>query len=276
MIRYYMQQFFFKALLKILRQLFNEEFLDSYFKPYLWKYIVKSQNNNKESELLHQIAEKNIIDPSFIEFGYGSYELNCEVLIKKNFKGLLIDGSKKEVVNSTKVAQVNNFNKLQSTQHMITLNDLGPIPKFLNANDGKLGVLSVDIDGNDYFILKKILSTIKPELIIAEHNSSFGPERSISVAYDEEFDRAKKHSSGFYHGASLKAFCNLLLPKYRFVDNIAGVNLFFLRQDKYKLIYGEKNYIEAFFVENEFRKKNSQLSSKQQFELISDLSFEEV
>ena len=139
-----MQQLFFKVCLTILRRLFNEKFLGFSIKPYIWKYIVKSQNDNEESYLISQIIEKNFIDPSFIEFGYGTYELNCGELIKKNFKGLLIDGSKKEVINSNRVAQVNNFFNLKSIQHMVTLSDIRPIQEFLDTNDGKLGVLSID------------------------------------------------------------------------------------------------------------------------------------
>ena len=38
----------------------------------------------------------------------------------------------------------------------------------------KLGCLSIDIDGNDYWVLDKILSkNVIPEVIIAEYNSSF-------------------------------------------------------------------------------------------------------
>ena len=257
-----MQKFFFKVCLKILRQLFNQEFLDTSIKPYIWKYIVQSQNDNQEGDLISQLVEKDFINHSFIEFGFGCYELNCGELIKKNFKGLLIDGSKKEVVNSKRVAQVNNFDNLKSIQYMITLRDVKPIQEFVKLNGDQLGVLSIDIDGNDYFILEKILSSIKPDLIICEYNSSFGPEKSVSVLYDENFDRSEKHPSGFYHGASFKAFCNLLLPEYKFVDNIAGVNLFFLRDDKYKLIYNDNKEIRAFFAESELRKKNKSIILK--------------
>ena len=43
----------------------------------------------------------------------------------------------------------------------------------VKKNDGKLGVLSVDIDGNDYWILKKLLIHFKPEIICVEYNASF-------------------------------------------------------------------------------------------------------
>ena len=52
-----------------------------------------------------------------------------------------------------------------------------------------IGCLSLDIDGNDYWILKKIINeNICPEVIITEYNASF-LDKSISVPYDESFDR---------------------------------------------------------------------------------------
>jgi hypothetical protein len=69
-------------------------------------------------------------------------------------------------------------------------------------------VLSVDIDGNDYWVLEG-LEAVRPRLIVVEYNATFGPERSVTIPYARGFDRYRAHASGFYHGASLTALARL-------------------------------------------------------------------
>jgi hypothetical protein len=69
-------------------------------------------------------------------------------------------------------------------------------------------VLSVDVDGNDYWVLDA-LTAVRPRVIVVEYNASFGPERSVTIPYTRGFDRYRAHASGFYHGASLTALARL-------------------------------------------------------------------
>jgi len=98
---------------------------------------------------------------------------------------------------------------------------------------GDIGLLSLDIDGNDYWVLETALSDIAPGIIVVEYNSAFGAERAITVPYRADFDRTRAHVSNLYYGASLAAFDRLLTTKgYRLVvSNSAGNNAFFVRED---------------------------------------------
>jgi hypothetical protein len=69
-------------------------------------------------------------------------------------------------------------------------------------------VLSLDIDGNDYWVLEA-LESVRPRVIVVEYNATFGPERSVTIPYTRGFDRYRAHASGFYHGASLTARARL-------------------------------------------------------------------
>jgi hypothetical protein len=69
-------------------------------------------------------------------------------------------------------------------------------------------VLSVDIDGNDYWVLEA-LAAVRPRVVVVEYNASFGPERSVTIPYERGFDRYLAHASGFYHGASVTALARL-------------------------------------------------------------------
>jgi hypothetical protein len=57
---------------------------------------------------------------------------------------------------------------------------------------GEIDLLSIDVDGNDYWLWKAI-SSISPRVVIAEYNASFGPDRAVTVPYDRAFDRHQKH-----------------------------------------------------------------------------------
>jgi hypothetical protein len=97
---------------------------------------------------------------------------------------------------------------------------------------GDIGLLSVDIDGNDYWILDT-LTVITPRILIVEYNSTFGPKAAVTVPYDPSFNRTAAHESNLYWGASLQA---LALAASRlghaFVgSNSAGNNAFFVRSD---------------------------------------------
>ena len=105
-----------------------------------------------------------------------------------------------------------------------------------NGCEGEIDLLSIDIDGNDYWIWEAI-TACSPRLVIIEYNSLFGPDRAVVVPYDPEFDRhrfAEAAEGGhYYFGASLQALNQLAEQKgYRLVaTEPRGVNAFFLRND---------------------------------------------
>ena len=98
---------------------------------------------------------------------------------------------------------------------------------------GEIDLLSIDVDGNDYWLWKAI-SSISPRVVIAEYNASFGPDRAVTVPYDRSFDRHQKHPSGFYHSMSLAAAEKLAAAKgYSLIGcEDAGVNALFVRKDQ--------------------------------------------
>jgi len=108
------------------------------------------------------------------------------------------------------------------------------IDELLRANgvEGDIGLLSIDIDGNDYWVWEAI-SAIAPRIVIAEYNARFGPQRSVTVPYDPAFARQRAHYSMIYYGASLAALTRLGQRKgYALVCcNSAGNNAFFVRRD---------------------------------------------
>jgi hypothetical protein len=172
-----------------------------------------------------------IPNKTFIEFGVENYkEANTRFLVISNYwSGLVIDGNEKNI-DSIKTDQVHVFYDVQAVCSFVTtanINQLIGLAKFAK----QVGVLSVDIDGNDYWVLKEI-NTIDPVIIICEYNSLFGFDHAYTIPYQENFVRGTNQPFQFY-GTSLKSVYNLACDRgYSFIGcNSAGNNAYFIKND---------------------------------------------
>jgi len=135
-------------------------------------------------------------------------------------------------------------------------------------------VLSVDIDGNDYWVLKA-LDAVRPRVVVVEYNASFGPERSVTIPYTAGFDRYRAHPSGYYHGASVAALARLGERKGYVLAGCdsRGVNAFLVDADAASAAgIAAVSPIEAFAPLFE----RMHLSVDDQFRQIADLPLVEV
>jgi hypothetical protein len=179
--------------------------------------------------LTGQIEIKN---KTFIEFGIQDFsECNCRFLMfKDNWSGFVIDSSK-DYINRLQRHPIFWSHDLVAQCAFI---DKDNVAGLLDRSgfDRDLGILSIDIDGMDYWVAKA-LHHWRPRILIMEYNAVFGAERAITVPYSPIFDRTHAHYSNLYFGASLKAI--YLLARewgYELVgSNRAGVNAFFVRRD---------------------------------------------
>lgn len=180
--------------------------------------------------LINQIDISNDI---FVEFGVENYlESNTRfLLMNNNWSGLIIDGSKKNV-EYIKNDEIYWKYDLVAKSAFVTAENINKLIEE-NGFAGSIGLLHIDIDGNDYWIWKAI-NVIDPDIIIIEYNSVFGFERAITVPYDPSFNRTQKHYSNLYAGASLLALCDLADEKdYFFIGtNKAGNNAYFIKKEK--------------------------------------------
>lgn len=107
-----------------------------------------------------------------------------------------------------------------------------------------LDVLSIDIDGYDYWVLSEILKHYKPRVIICEYNAFLGSRVKQTIRYDPDH----MWDGSQYFGASLNAFVDLCSRHgYRLVCcEPNGVNAFFVRHDCAEPLLKERNVHEAF------------------------------
>lgn len=151
-----------------------------------------------ESQIIERLATK--APRTFVEFGFHPNQFNCAPLARNpDWRGLLIDTNARQIADARSVLP----GHIEIVESFLTLENLG----FIKSWFPQIGVLSIDVDGNDYWFLQELIDT-KPTVICIEYNASFGLE-PITVPYDPHFDRCAKHPSGWYHGASLTALCKL-------------------------------------------------------------------
>ena len=231
------------------------------------------------SYLINNLDLKNNF---FVEFGVENYlESNTRFLLKKfNWSGLIMDSSPKNI-EYIKKDGIYWKHDITALCKFISINNINEI--FLeNLVDKNIGLLSIDIDGNDYWVWKAI-STIDPSIVVIEYNSILGKDKNYVVPYEKNFTRKKAHYSNLYYGSSLSALTKLANEKgYALITcNSAGNNAFFVKRNLLNEKVKEVNCRDAF-KERKFREsrdKNNKLTflnNKEQKELISHLSLEEV
>jgi hypothetical protein len=173
----------------------------------------------------------------FIEFGVENYiESNTRfLLINRNWRGLIIDSNPSHI-DYIKKDNIYWRHDLTAICAFATPDKINELLKGANFTD-KIGILSIDAGGMDYWIWKET-NVVDPDIVICEYNAVFGDLHAIVVPYQNNFESRKIHYSGLYWGASSKAFELLALEKGYVLlgSNIGGHNLFFLRKELYSLI----------------------------------------
>lgn len=201
----------------------------------------------------HLISNAVITSRDFVEFGVEDYtEANTLFLLKhRNWRGLIIDGSA-EHMETVKRGTLYWRYDLSVDASFITRDNINDIIQ-RNGFSGELGLLSVDIDGNDYWVWQAI-DCVSPCIVVSEYNSLFGTKAPISTPYKANFRRTQAHRSNMYYGASISALAHLAGQRgYTLVGgNSAGNNVFFVRNDclgPLKALTVEQAYVKAGFRE---------------------------
>jgi hypothetical protein len=191
---------------------------------------------------------------TFIEFGVENYtECNTRfLLINNKWKGLIMDGSEKNM-KQLRAEELYWKYDITAVTAFIDKDNINGLIKN-NGFSGEIGLLHIDIDGNDYYVWKEI-NVVNPVIVIMEFNSVFGIEKPWSTPYDPKFWRTEYHHSNLYFGASLLALCDLAEEKgYAFIGcNSAANNAFFVRKDKLKklkVLTPQEGYVVSAFRES--------------------------
>jgi len=158
----------------------------------------------------------------------GFHLSNTRFLIEMGYNHLLIDGD--------------NRGNEEVKQHFILENNILDLLKQYNTPK-EFDLLCVDIDGNDLYIIEKILTQYKPSLIVAEFNPIWQPHESMVIAYDENH----RWNDDEYYGFSFLAG-KKMAEKYGYVCVYQNdsLNMYFVREDMIDVVpnvsYTPMNY----------------------------------
>lgn len=191
-------------------------------------YGKKCFSQSDEDGITLEILKRIGIDKGvYGEFGCGNgYENNTLALVAAGWKGFWVGG----VDLRFKYKNTKNFN---FNKHWITRENAVELYNdgLEKINEKKLDLFSIDLDGNDIYILEELLEKIElPNVIIAEYNSKFFPPLSFRIKYNPN------HIWGVddYLGASLSEFVKVLNKhSYKLVccNSGTGANAFFVKNE---------------------------------------------
>lgn len=156
------------------------------------------------------------------------------LIINHRWVGLLVDGNEQNI-SRAKSFYANNPDTMfwppKVLKQWITAENAND---FLEENEykGEIDLLSIDIDGIDYWLWKAI-TVVSPRVVVLEFNHLWGPNESVTVPYDPQFKAEFTEYGSDYAGASLAAFVKLGKEKgYRLIaTNHIATNAFFIRND---------------------------------------------
>lgn len=175
----------------------------------------KFHSQNWEDGIIEAIfAAIGTTNRYFVEFGVEDGTVcNSRRLLELGWTGLQMDGREagSDPVRKQEFIRAENINDLFRKYSVPAEFDL----------------LSIDIDGNDYWVWKAIAG-YRPRVVVMEYNSSVPASESRTVPYDTDF----RWDGTEYFGASLLALAKL------------G------REKGYTLVGCDSNGINAFFVQD--------------------------
>lgn len=200
----------------------------------------------------------------------------ANLIIHHKWTGLLVDD------NQILVEQGREFYNKNPNTHVypprfanawVTRDNVNDIIR-QNGFEGEIDLLSIDMDGVDYWIWKAI-DVIEPRVVVVEYQDILGPDRALTVPYSDNFNAyTYPTTNGMpnFSGASLAAFVRLATGRgYRLVGcNEYGYNAFFIRNP-----LGEKE-IPEIPVKECFKHPKVLWGMKERFPTIKDFPWVEV
>jgi hypothetical protein len=191
---------------------------------------------DEDGILLYLLSLTNMVTRKAVEVcaGNGVESNTANLIINHGYHALLLDGNARDVEEGRSFYRNNRNTRIwppQYVQGWVTRDNINTI---LTENhfQGEIDVLSLDMDGVDYWIWKE-LTAVSPRVVVLEYQDAWGDEAALTVPYSESFQAVRFNGYPDYAGATLPAFVKLGRSKgYRLVGcNQYGYNAFFLRDD---------------------------------------------
>jgi hypothetical protein len=182
--------------------------------------------------LLYIFAAIGTEHKTFIDVGSGDgINSNCaNFAVNFGWNGLFIDGNPSNIEKGRKYYATNPDTWAYPPKFVhafIQRENINALIQEHGFTEKEVDLMSIDIDGNDYWVWDA-LTVVQPRVVIIETHIEFGMN-SIVVPYDKDYMYPGKHPE--YHGASPVAMQKLACKKgYRLVGAINyGFNTIYVK-----------------------------------------------
>jgi hypothetical protein len=197
--------------------------------PTSWEFGAFSQNG-EDGIIDHLLSLIESPARYFVEIGASDGIQNNTAFLAfvKNFGGAMIEGNGFKSEYAAQFLQSLNWS-VEYVNLMVEPDEIDRVMDACLIEDPDF--LSLDIDSNDYFVMKALLERgMSPKVVCVEYNSAFGPTSAKSIAYTRGLDYQTFHPSQLYYGVSIGGWRALFRRHgYRFVTvESRGVNGFFI------------------------------------------------
>lgn len=241
--------------------------------PLSWEFSAFSQSG-EDGIIDYLISQLTNPNRYFIEIGAANgIENNTAWLAHaKKYSGLMIDGNSYAVSIAKSIATP----FMEATHLFVNTDNIHELRNLVVFDNPD--VFSLDIDGNDYYIVKAILEAgFKPKVFVVEYNSAYGPFVSKTINYAADFNIIKAHPSYLYYGVSITGWKTLFEKLgYQFVTvDSNGVNAFFIDPSQFNSSF-TKQIKGISFAENGYQMRKFKFGWEKQFELIKDMNFFDI
>lgn len=186
------------------------------------KGFYRGFSQNEEDQIILEIVQRLRLERGyFVEFGVGKgLENNSLILLAKKWRGAWFGGE---------TLQIKDYDPEQLRFEKVRISK-DNVAGLLHKVNHHPNLISVDLDGNDYYLVEELLEKgASPEIFIVEHNAKFPPPIEFVIDYDSKH----RWAGDDYFGASLQSFVDLLAKfNYSLVCcNIPGSNAFFVKNE---------------------------------------------
>lgn len=193
-------------------------------------YNIESQwgDDGVIEEIFKRIGEGN---KTCVDFGaYDGPHLSntWNLWNNKGWNALLIEGNPGRVKSLREYTEGNS--KIKIVNAFVTISGENKIDNIVEKNLGsntKIDLMSIDIDGDDYYIMESIEKFL-PRVIVIEFNPTIPAHIDIV------------QEPGEYFGSSANSINKLATKKgYKLIE-IIGANCYFIREEEYSKVYAEE------------------------------------
>ena len=241
--------------------------------PGTWEFSGFSQNG--EDGILDVLRQQlKTANRYVIEIGVadGMENNSSWLVVAEKFNGIMIDGNPRLLERARRMIGAYSIAAEYETM-FVTVESARALKQMAFHSDPD--VFSLDIDGNDYYVAKALLDAgFRPKIFAVEYNSVYGPERSVTIEYRNDFAFHDAHPSQLYYGVSVSGWRKFFDSRgYGFVTvDRSGVNAFFVDPSCFDADFlGAVKGLE--FAENRYQYTKFRKASEEQFAMIADQKF---